>query len=102
TIDQGSDMQRYQGIVPLDGSSLEEAARVYFRQSEQIPTEVKLAVATQFVRGEGMRWRAGGLIAQFLPAAPDRMRVPDLPGGDDPNGDDQTVPGFDPADNAWR
>jgi molecular chaperone Hsp33 len=36
TVDQGRHMQRYQGIVQLDGTSLEEAARTYFRQSEQI------------------------------------------------------------------
>ena len=45
TVDQGAHMQRYQGIVELDGPSLEEVARTYFRQSEQIPTEVRLAVA---------------------------------------------------------
>ena len=39
TIDQGPYMQRYQGIVELDGASLEEIATAYFRQSEQIPTE---------------------------------------------------------------
>src|SRR5690606_36221491 len=52
TIDQGVHMQRYQGIVQLDGTSLEEVARIYFRQSEQIPTEVRLGVARQMVRGE--------------------------------------------------
>src|SRR5690606_11859699 len=45
TVDQGAYMQRYQGIVELDGTSLEEVARTYFRQSEQIPTDVRLAVA---------------------------------------------------------
>ena len=45
TIDQGAHTQRYQGIVELDGTSLEEAARTYFRQSEQIPTDIRLAVA---------------------------------------------------------
>src|ERR1043166_4224532 len=38
TIDQGPDMSRYQGVVPLDGGSLEAAAHEYFRRSEQIPT----------------------------------------------------------------
>src|SRR5262249_4289296 len=37
TIDQGPDMSRYQGVVPLDGGSLEAAAHEYFRRSEQIP-----------------------------------------------------------------
>jgi molecular chaperone Hsp33 len=84
TIDQGAHMQRYQGVVQLDGTSLEEVARTYFRQSEQIPTEVRLSVARQVLPEAGGRssWRAGGMLAQFLPEAPDRMRLPDLPGGD--------------------
>ena len=87
TIDQGEHTQRYQGIVELDGTSLEDAARTYFRQSEQIPTEIKLEVAKIVRPGQPERWRAGGLIAQFLPEAPERLRMPDLPGGDgDPAG----------------
>ncbi|MDX0966047.1 Hsp33 family molecular chaperone [Sinorhizobium medicae] len=86
TIDQGAHTQRYQGIVALDGATLEEIAGVYFRQSEQIPTRVRLAVAELLDKDENgkprHRWRAGGMVAQFLPDAPDRMRQPDLPGGD--------------------
>jgi molecular chaperone Hsp33 len=100
TIDQGQGMQPYQGIVPLDGSSLEEIAGVYFRQSEQIPTRVRLGVAELFDRDEDGKprhnWRAGGLIAQFLPQAPERMRHPDLHGGD---GDERET---DLADDAWN
>jgi molecular chaperone Hsp33 len=87
TIDQGGRMNRYQGIVPLDGESLEEVAHTYFRQSEQIPTRVRLAAAEMHVReGDRVhhRWRAGGLLAQFLPDAPERMRQTDLPAGDAP------------------
>jgi molecular chaperone Hsp33 len=101
TIDQGQYTQRYQGIVQLDGESLEEVARVYFRQSEQIPTDVRLAVAKEVVgHGEGRqeRWRAGGILAQFLPKAPERLRLPDLPGGDGAPAGAQV----DPTDNAWR
>ena len=90
TIDQGEYMQRYQGIVEMKGESLSAMAETYFRQSEQIPTLLKLAVAELFVRDETGRarhsWRAGGLVVQFLPQAPDRMRLPDLPGGDAPEG----------------
>jgi molecular chaperone Hsp33 len=93
TIDQGTHMGRYQGIVQMDGSSLEDIAMVYFRQSEQIPTAVRLSVAELLDRDEAgkprHRWRAGGLIAQFLPEAPERMRQADLPGGD--GGDDHVV-----------
>ena len=98
TIDQGQHTQRYQGIVQLDGISLEEAARIYFRQSEQIPTDVRLAVARQVLPGGRQQWRAGGLLTQFLPEAPERMRVPDLPGGDG----DTAEAVHDPADNAWQ
>ncbi|NGO64693.1 Hsp33 family molecular chaperone [Rhizobium daejeonense] len=91
TIDQGNFMQPYQGIVPLDGASLEDIAGVYFRQSEQIPTRVRLGVAELFDRDEEGRprrgWRAGGVIAQFLPDAPERMRQPDLHGGDGDTGE---------------
>ncbi|MBD0413251.1 Hsp33 family molecular chaperone [Oryzicola mucosus] len=101
TIDQGQHMQRYQGIVQLEGTSLEEAALTYFRQSEQIPTDVKLSVAKLVLPGEGgsrEHWRAGGILAQFLPEAPERMRVPDLHGGD---GDERDPDGA-PEDDAWQ
>ncbi len=101
TIDQGEHMQRYQGIVALDGSSLEEVARVYFRQSEQIPTHVRLSTATLIERnasGEMVeRIRAGGMIVQFLPESPDRMRHSDLSGGDAPEG----VEIIHNEDDAW-
>jgi molecular chaperone Hsp33 len=96
TIDQGSHMQRYQGIVQLDGVTLEEAARSYFRQSEQIPTELRLSVAKLVTPGAAEQWRAGGLLAQFLPEAAERMRLPDLPGGDGDPADSVVV------DNAWQ
>ena len=37
TIDRGSDTERYQGVVPLEGESLTEAADTYFRQSSSSP-----------------------------------------------------------------
>jgi molecular chaperone Hsp33 len=63
TIDPGGDMDRYQGIVPLDSMTLTEAAHTYFRQSEQLPTLIKLAVARHFAGG-AWHWRAGGLMIQ--------------------------------------
>lgn len=101
TIDQGAHTQRYQGIVQLDGTSLEEAARIYFRQSEQIPTDIRMSVAklvTPAPGGAREQWRAGGILAQFLPQAPERMRVPDISGGD---GDPREVT-HEPADNSWQ
>lgn len=86
TIDQGSDMSRYQGVVALEGQGLEAAAHEYFLRSEQIPTLVRLAVAEIMGAGASGRWRAGGLIVQFLPDSPERRRMGDLPPGDAPEG----------------
>jgi molecular chaperone Hsp33 len=97
TIEQGSDVSRYQGIVALEGQGLEEAAHQYFRQSEQIPTFVRLAVAENLT-GAGTQWRAGGLMAQFLPAARERQLMPDLPPGDAPEG---TIIPEMREDDAW-
>ncbi|WP_019959922.1 Hsp33 family molecular chaperone [Woodsholea maritima] len=66
TIDQGSDMDRYQGIVALEGPSLATCAEHYFAQSEQVPTRIKLAVG-QSITGEGASWRAGAAMLQKLP-----------------------------------
>jgi molecular chaperone Hsp33 len=100
TIDQGGDMSRYQGLVALDGGTLEDAAHEYFLRSEQIPTRVRLAVAEEF-RSDGgprHRWRAGGILLQFVPRAPERARVPDLDPGDAPEG---TAPHAVTEDDAW-
>jgi molecular chaperone Hsp33 len=88
TVDQGPDMSRYQGLVALDGGNLEDAAHEYFLRSEQIPTRVRLAVGEEW-RGGGdgpkHRWRAGGMLLQFLPKAPERAQH-DLDPGDVPVG----------------
>jgi molecular chaperone Hsp33 len=90
TIDQGQDMSRYQGLVALDGGTLEDAAHEYFLRSEQIPTRVRLAVGEEWRGGKGERprhrWRAGGMLLQFLPKAPERARQADLHPGDAPEG----------------
>jgi molecular chaperone Hsp33 len=70
TIDRGSETERYQGVVPLEGETLTEAADTYFRQSEQLPTFIYLAVAKHYRAGQtetsGWAWRAGGLLVQKL------------------------------------
>src|SRR5207248_4763228 len=89
TIDQGADMSRYQGLVALEGGNLEDAAHEYFLRSEQIPTRVRLAVGEEWRGGEQgpkHRWRAGGMLLQFLPKAPERARQADLHPGDAPAG----------------
>jgi len=98
TIDRGTDMSRYQGIVALEGQGLEEAAHQYFRQSEQIPTLVRLAVAEN-ITGAGTNWRAGGLMVQFLPTSPERQRQADFDPGDAPQG--LRLPAAPPEDDAW-
>ncbi|MDP2226955.1 MAG: Hsp33 family molecular chaperone HslO [Moraxellaceae bacterium] len=50
--------QRYQGIVPLQGTRLESCLEHYFMQSEQLPTRIWLAASE-----EG----AAGLLLQVLP-----------------------------------
>jgi len=72
TIDPGTHLPSHQGIVALDGDSLTDAAHTYFRQSEQLPTFIRLAVARQMIGGavngaSPWRWRAGGLILQHVP-----------------------------------
>lgn len=63
TVDQGEDMERYQGIVSLTGGSLQDSVQHYFTQSEQIATGIRIAVGRD---AEG-QWRAGGIMLQRLP-----------------------------------
>ena len=65
TVDQGPDMDRYQGITPIEGETLALCAEQYFVQSEQTPTRVRLAVG-QVDTGEGLKWRAGGILIQAI------------------------------------
>jgi molecular chaperone Hsp33 len=65
TLDQGPEMERYQGVTPIEGETLALCAERYFAQSEQTPTRVLLATAQ--VRDSGPdRWRAGGMIIQNI------------------------------------
>lgn len=73
TVDQGPDMDRYQGVTPIEGETLALCAETYFAQSEQTPTRVRLAVG-QSDNGSGPRWRAGGLLIQNI--AEDLTRGP--------------------------
>jgi molecular chaperone Hsp33 len=59
TVDQGGDMDRYQGIVSIEGDSLAEMALHYFRTSEQVQYDVHLACAPRL---DG--WRAAALILE--------------------------------------
>jgi molecular chaperone Hsp33 len=63
TFDQSATQERYQGIVPLTGASIAEAAESYFAQSEQIPSLIRIAVSDDGI--------AGGLLLQHLPEGED-------------------------------
>jgi molecular chaperone Hsp33 len=74
TFDQATTGERYQGIVPLEGSSIGDAAEHYFEQSEQIPSLIKLAARHDAEAG----CVAGGLLVQHLPEGEvgrDRLHV---------------------------
>jgi molecular chaperone Hsp33 len=65
TVDQGPDMDRYQGVTSIEGETLALCAEQYFAQSEQTPTRVLLAVG-QAESGEHAAWRAGGVLIQNI------------------------------------
>jgi molecular chaperone Hsp33 len=96
TVDQGSDMERYQGIVPLDGTTLASAADTYFKQSEQIPTRLRLVSGPLLARGEKTtHWRAGAIMVQHLPPEGGISPIP-FSSGDNPEGEEQV-----PEDDNW-
>jgi len=66
TVDQGQHTERYQGVVPLEGATLADCAHTYFRQSEQLPTGIKIAARREAVDG-GNRWHAAALMVQQMP-----------------------------------
>jgi molecular chaperone Hsp33 len=86
TVDQGQDMERYQGIVPLGDTSLADAAHTYFHQSEQIPTRLRVAAGPLLARGEKKpHWRAGAILVQHLPSEGGSSPLPEMQ-GDAPEG----------------
>lgn len=67
TVDQGEHSERYQGIVELNGPTLDACARAYFLNSEQIEAEIVTHCA-RVPRADGWRWLAGSLMIRHLPA----------------------------------
>jgi molecular chaperone Hsp33 len=71
TVDQGQHTERYQGVVPLEGATLADCAHTYFRQSEQLPTGIKITArrtAADGPRGKAQgHWRAAALMVQQMP-----------------------------------
>lgn len=60
TVEADEKSMRYQGVVPLAGSSLSESLEAYFASSEQLPTRVRLASDEQC---------CAGMLVQKLPGA---------------------------------
>jgi len=65
TIDQGPDMDQYQGVSAIQGASLSSCAEHYFNQSEQIPTCIQLACG-QSIDTDGPSWAGGGILIQKI------------------------------------
>jgi molecular chaperone Hsp33 len=59
TVDQGAEMERYQGIVAIEGETLAEMTGHYFATSEQLASRVWLAAAPT-----AAGWRAAALILE--------------------------------------
>ena len=108
TFDQPVSNERYQGIVPIEGRDLADAAQSYFAQSEQIPSLVRLAAK----KSDG-HWIAGGLLLQHLPEGEDgrerlhtRLDHPDWPHiailGGSVKAEELTDPGLALDDLLWR
>lgn len=66
TVDQGPSTQLYQGIVDLQGKTLSECALRYFKQSEQIDTDLKLFLKAP--EGDSQSWAAAGIMLQKMPS----------------------------------
>ena len=88
TVDQGADMERYQGIVPLEGANLADAALGYFDRSEQIGTAIKLAAAPLLLPGGKTEWRAGGIVVQQMAASGGIVDIETPPEGEPDHIDD--------------
>ena len=73
TVDQGPDMERYQGIVPLEATDLTAAAHSYFEKSEQIPTRIRMAAGPLLQRGAKAEALAGRRHHGAAPAARGRL-----------------------------
>jgi molecular chaperone Hsp33 len=72
TIEPRVGGNNYQGIVQLSPHGIAASAEVYFGQSEQLLTAIRLAAAPLYVAGnKSAHWRSGGLMLQAMPEAKD-------------------------------
>ncbi len=81
TVDQGADMDRYQGIVAIEGEDLASMTLHYLSTSEQLRSDIRLASAST-----PTGWRAAALVLERVAGS----------GGIDPDLDDAA------QDEAWR
>lgn len=75
TIDQGPDMDQYQGIATIDGARLSDCAEHYFMQSEQIPTRIRLACGLVQYVGEAPKWYGGGMMIQPIAERAESVQI---------------------------
>lgn len=66
TLDQGDKMERYQGIVALEGATLTDCLTHYFAQSDQFSMAINLAVATRFT--DDKHSKGAAITLQRLPS----------------------------------
>ncbi|MBT4740722.1 MAG: molecular chaperone Hsp33 [Rhodospirillaceae bacterium] len=83
TVDQGADMERYQGIIELAGTSIGDCIHQYFQQSEQLETAIKIVAGRAVADDPESPWQASALMVQRMPAE----------GGQPPSDEDE---------DAWR
>lgn len=79
TLEPGEGLQRYQGVVALEGASIANAVEAYFTHSQQIDVAFKIATETV-----GEHIRTGGMMIERMPEE----------GG--------IAASHDDADDAWR
>ena len=75
TIDQGKNMEPYQGITPIIEGSLSKSAENYFFQSEQIKTLFDLNITKKHSAKSGRNWIASGFMLQALPDEHDNKYI---------------------------
>lgn len=68
TVDQGPDMERYQGIIELLGTSIGDCVHQYFQQSEQLETAIKIVAGRPDAGDLDSAWQASALLIQRMPS----------------------------------
>lgn len=77
TVDQGPDMERYQGIIELMGSSIGDCVHQYFQQSEQLETAIKIVAGRTDIDDPKSPWQASALLVQRMPTEGGRVPTED-------------------------